>query len=126
MLKNKNRFSDLRNDWLAGGDVARSTQTSYTVRVERIPRAFRSPAILQKFFSTLFPGQVRRRTPKLCAPVFALKKKKKKSSAPFCPIAVPIGFDWLEPWSSAPPCLIAEGNRLALGYSLVQARRSQT
>lgn len=52
------RFSDLRNDWLAGGDVARSTQTSYTVRVERIPRAFRSPAILQKFFSTLFPGQV--------------------------------------------------------------------
>ena len=52
-------FSDLRNDWLAGGDVARNTQTSYTVRVERIPRAFRSPAILQKFFSTLFPGQVR-------------------------------------------------------------------
>lgn len=53
------RFSDLRNDWLAGGDVARSTQTNYTVRVERIPRAFRSPAMLQKFFSTLFPGQVR-------------------------------------------------------------------
>ncbi|CAM9820296.1 unnamed protein product [Pylaiella littoralis] len=51
-------FMDLRNDWLAGGDVARSTQTAYTVRVERIPRAFRSPAILQKFFSTLFPGQV--------------------------------------------------------------------
>lgn len=50
---------DLRNDWLAGGDVARSAQTAYTVRVERIPRAFRSPAILQKFFSTLFPGQVR-------------------------------------------------------------------
>ncbi|CAM9886964.1 unnamed protein product, partial [Hapterophycus canaliculatus] len=50
--------SDLRNDWLAGGDVARSTQTAYTVRVERIPRAFRSPAILQKFFSTLFPGQI--------------------------------------------------------------------
>lgn len=53
------RFSDLRNDWLAGGDVARSSQTNYTVRVERIPRAFRSPAMLQKFFSTLFPGQVR-------------------------------------------------------------------
>lgn len=53
------RFSDLRNDWLAGGDVARDAQASYTMRVERIPRAFRSPAILQKFFSTLFPGQVR-------------------------------------------------------------------
>lgn len=39
--------------------MARSTQTNYTVRVERIPRAFRSPAMLQKFFSTLFPGQVR-------------------------------------------------------------------
>ena len=53
------RFSDLRNDWLAGGDVARSVQTNYTVRVEQIPRAFRSPAMLQKFFSTIFPGQVR-------------------------------------------------------------------
>ncbi|CAN0004609.1 unnamed protein product, partial [Laminaria digitata] len=53
-------FSDLRNDWLAGGDVARDMQTNYTVRVERIPRAFRSPAILQKFFSTLFPGQASR------------------------------------------------------------------
>lgn len=53
-----NRYSDLRNDWLAGEDVARDPQTNYTMRVERIPRAFRSPAILQKFFSTLFPGQV--------------------------------------------------------------------
>lgn len=56
------RFSDLRNDWLAGGDVARDAQTNYTMRVERIPRAFRSPAILNKFFSELFPGQVRQRT----------------------------------------------------------------
>ena len=56
--KTASSFSDLRNDWLAGGDVARDMQTNYTVRVERIPRAFRSPAILQKFFSTLFPGQV--------------------------------------------------------------------
>ena len=40
--------------------MARDMQTNYTVRVERIPRAFRSPAILQKFFSTLFPGQASR------------------------------------------------------------------
>ncbi|CAM9906144.1 unnamed protein product, partial [Discosporangium mesarthrocarpum] len=51
-------YSDLRNDWLAGRDASRTIQTSYTMMVETIPSAFRSPATLQKFFSTLFPGQI--------------------------------------------------------------------
>jgi hypothetical protein len=51
-------FNEMRNDWLAEGERSMQRQTSYTVMIERIPRAFRSPAMLQKFFDTLFPGQV--------------------------------------------------------------------
>ncbi|CAM9490245.1 unnamed protein product [Chrysoparadoxa australica] len=51
-------FMHERNTWLANGDIGIDRQTSYTVMVDRIPKAFRSPAMLQRFFNTLFPGTV--------------------------------------------------------------------
>lgn len=41
LRKEHKNFTDLRNDWLANGDLRSQRQAAYTVMVENIPPTFR-------------------------------------------------------------------------------------